>query len=104
MIIHFVNEFDEFSITKENTRHLKTLSRAVMSENHLPDEFIKLVSFLSNNASYYIEGANREVFIYRKERLLSAKEIIELHDFAKSCCEILPNSVQVISELQAYLR
>lgn len=80
MKIVFGKEVDPFLITKDNIRSL----RSQMKKGLNPENQFGLNDFLRNNASYYAESANQEILIYRKERLLSSKEIIDLHDFAEN--------------------
>ncbi|MDN5201926.1 SulP family inorganic anion transporter [Fulvivirgaceae bacterium BMA10] len=104
MILFFPEEITPFSITKENTRQLKTLIRNENQTSELPTHLNDLGSLLSNNASYYIEGVDRKVLIYRKERLLSSKEIMSMHNFAKKFCEAKLKANGSVAELQSYLK
>lgn len=87
MILNLPREITEFSITKENTRQIKELVRSAPAlENK--DIMDDLTKYLSENASYYIEGTGNSILIYRKIRLLSAKEIIALHDYVEGFCQV----------------
>ena len=57
-----------------------------------PSNSIKLNEFLVKNEVYYLESIEDDLLIYRKERLLSAKEIIEMHDFVKKLYFLIPES------------
>jgi len=82
MLLFLESSLKEVSISKENIREIKTKMKKSEQESGSSAKLSDLDHYLSNNASYYIEGKENEVFVYRKERLLSTKEIIELHDFA----------------------
>ena len=89
MILTYIDALTEFSVTKENVRQLKSQVRLPNGDvkNTEMDPFSK---FLNENASYYIEGAENQILIYRKERLLSTKEILALHDFGEGLFQVLP--------------
>lgn len=89
MVLSFDHNIIDFMITKDNTRQLKMLIRGASAGSEY-QEMEDLSQLLSNNASYYMEGVDSEILIYRKERLLSTKEILALHDFAEKFCEIMP--------------
>lgn len=90
MVITFPHNITRFSITKENTRQLKALVRHAKEKDQLPVKMNDFTSFLAENASYHLEGARNMVLIIRKERLLSVKEVIALHDFARDFCHVMP--------------
>ncbi|MFY0687251.1 MAG: SulP family inorganic anion transporter [Cyclobacteriaceae bacterium] len=88
MIIKLNHKITEFAITKENIQQLKDMIRTQDEANPFASD---LSNYLMQNASYYVEGAENEVLIYRKERLLSANEIMQLHDFAEALYVHLPS-------------
>ena len=90
IILSFKKGTAPISITKEYIRSIKLQIKKTQQESEHPIHLDELDQFLSNNQSYYIEGIDNEVLIYRKERLLSSKEIIELHDFAKGFYKVMP--------------
>lgn len=91
MLLFLDKSIPTISITKDNIREIKARVKESKKKSgdsiHLND----LEQFLFNNPSYYIEVIENEVLIYRKERLLSSKEIIELHDFGCKLCKVLPH-------------
>jgi carbonic anhydrase len=90
MILDFNKPITAFSITKENTRQLKVLLKKPEQDKELPAHLTDLSEFLSRNDSYYIEGLKSEILIMRKERLLSTKEMVSMHDYAKEFCKVMP--------------
>lgn len=91
MVLYMKKPITPLLITKESIRHTKKQMKKVIQENDVTNSFTELDNFLFDNASYYIEGKGEEVLLYRKERLLSTKEIVGLHDFAKSLYPLLIN-------------
>ncbi|MCG8308566.1 MAG: SulP family inorganic anion transporter [Cytophagales bacterium] len=87
MIIHFPNEIANFTFTKKSIRQIKSQTKY---ERFQSKRFENLNAFLIENEAYYLESINEDLLIYRRERLLSAKEIIEMHDFAKKLCTLIP--------------
>lgn len=87
MVIHFPAEIVNFSITKKSIKQLKTQTKFEQLESH---SFDKLKAFLLENELYYLESIGEILLIYRRERLLSAKEVIEMHEFAKRLCFLIP--------------
>jgi len=90
MVLTFEIPVIEFSITKDNIRQIKNIVRKSETEKPNEDNKDDLGHLLAHNASYYIEGKENQVLIYRKERLLSTKEVIKMHDFAFKFCETMP--------------
>ena len=79
--------FEDFLITKETVRNLKlALSKGKKQEKDLTE----LERVLVNHSSFEVQGADNDILIYRRERLLSNKEQIEMHDFAKDFHKVLP--------------
>ncbi len=87
MNIKFDQEIPPINISKEEIRSIKNQLR----KGQKIDDQYGLNSLFADNATYQIESVDSQVLIYKKERLLSTKEIIELHDFAKSFCQIITN-------------
>ena len=87
IILTFQDDVEQFTITKENARKIKERIRVQDQTAH---DFDKLSILLSQSASYYVEGIDDKVLIYRKERLLGIKEILELHDFAEKFYQVVP--------------
>jgi len=90
MLLFLDKSIPAISITKDNIREIKAKMKESEQQSGNQIHLSTLDQFLFNNPSYYIEAIDNEVFIYRKERLLSSKEIIELHDFARALYKILP--------------
>lgn len=91
MILRFKEDISPFTITKDNMRQLKAQFKKSDQKTVLSnDDQDNLNELLFKSASYYIEGLEKEVLIYRKERSLSTKEILEMHDFAEELCHVLP--------------
>ena len=84
MLIELKNPIDEFIYTKADTKHL--ISKAVGGPNQV---LTPIENLISENEAFYIECKGNQVFLFRKERLLSTKEIIEMHDFAEKLVVIL---------------
>ena len=91
MIVHFPEEITNFTFTKKSINRIKSNNKFEQLDSNRFDD---LNAFLLENDSYYLESIDEELFLYRKERLLSAKEIIMMHDFAKKLCIL----IQEISE------
>ena len=102
MIIFLKFNVSAFDISKEDIRKIKTFVRDP-NKPGIPSGIRQLAEFFSNNPSYYIEGLENKILIFRKQRLLSSKEIIELHNFVEQCCEIIPESTSTISQLKSYI-
>jgi hypothetical protein len=78
------------SISKQNIREIKARMKKSEQDKGHSIHLSNLDQYLFNNESYYIESRDNEVFIYRKERLLSSNEIMDLHDFAKGFYKVMP--------------
>lgn len=87
MVIHFPKDIANFTITRKSIKVIKNKTKFEQLDTN---RFDKLNAFLIKNDSYYIESIDEDLLIYRKERLLSAKEIIEMHDFAQNLCFLIP--------------
>ena len=87
MFVHFPGEIAEFTFTKKGIKELKSQTKFEQLSLNMYEE---LNIFLVENETYYLESTDEKLLIYRKERLLSAKEIIEMHDFAKRLNALIP--------------
>ena len=90
MVLNLKDDISDFCITKENIRQLKAMVKG--KENHTSDELDPMSKLLIDNASYYVEGVGNQILIYRKTRLLSTREIVDMHDFAKALFPTLPKA------------
>lgn len=86
MIIHFPGEIANFIVTKKSNKRIKDKTKFEQLDS---DRFDKLNAFLVENDSFYLESIDDEMLLYKKERLLSAKEIISMHDFANKICYLV---------------
>ncbi len=102
MVLYLPKEITPFSITKENVRQLKSMIRKSQDDD---DSSTKndLSEFLAKNASYYVEGVDNEILIYRKERLLSTKEIRALHDYTAAFTKFVSGGDVDESDFRNYL-
>lgn len=91
-IMHMNSEqkFKSLLVTKEDIQNIKDVVKRG-KKRAIPELSEPLKIFLSKHASFYIEVIENEILIYRKERLLSVKEIIYLHDFAENLLKLLPS-------------
>ena len=87
MVIHFPGEIANFKFTKKSIKQIKSQTKYEQLQSK---RFENLNAFLIENEAYYLESIDEDLLIYRKERLLSAKEIIEMHNFAKKLCFLVP--------------
>jgi len=92
MVIYLPDEIDKIVITKEDVRQIKIKVRKGHMEEILKDHSEGFISLLEQNASYHIESAMGEIFIYRKERFLSTTEIKDLHDFGEKLSLLIPQN------------
>ena len=90
MYIRFTSEDENFILTKENIRHIKSQTRKGLKDPLLVGHLDKLGEFLTGEPSYYIECVGGEILLYRKERLLSSKEVVAMHHFAERLCTLIP--------------
>jgi MFS superfamily sulfate permease-like transporter len=90
MVIYLPFETEATIVTKDNVRNIKTLVRKGQSEEVLKDHSEAFIALLEKNASYYIECAQDEILLFRKERFLSTNEIKKLHDFAEKLTPLVP--------------
>lgn len=95
MIIQFPREIAKFTFTKKSIKRIKNKTKFEQLDT---DKFDKLNKFLIQNDSFYMESIDEELLIYKKERLLAAKEIIEMHGFAQKLCFLIPEITPQNSE------
>lgn len=91
MVLSLPERLYDFSITKEDVRKLKTYFRSGNSLEDLPDVIRDFTLEIEDSASYYIECMGKEVLIYRKERLLSTQEIIDMQSHAERLWALIPS-------------
>ena len=87
MVIHFPREIANFTITKNSIKKIKTQTKFEHIEG---EKFDRLNKFVVQNEAYYLESLEEELLVYRKDRLLSAKEIVAMHDFAERLFHLIP--------------
>jgi MFS superfamily sulfate permease-like transporter len=104
MIMTFPEESSDFCITKDDIRNLKAHIKSSEKSAVLPKHLTEFGLFLDENASYCIERVGKEVMIFRKERLLSAKEIVLMHDYVKKLCDFLPDDQSSYILLEKYFK
>ena len=93
MAIHLTHDIANFIINRKNLRKLKIQAKKNTNDTDdsgILDSFEDLNALLLENEAYYLEGKESEILIYRKERLLSASEIVSMHDFAKKLYVLIP--------------
>lgn len=91
MVIDFPVDIADFVITKKHVRAIKTQTKFQKMDS---GQFKELNEFLAQNDAYYLESIDARLLIYKKERLLSPKEIFAMHDFAKDLCHYVPEELE----------
>ena len=89
MHLKCAHTFEPLVVTKENVRDIKDVVKRGKKRKNIPKLSDEMMKFLSQQASFYFETNNNEMLIYRKERLLSVKEIIYMHDYAIDLLKLL---------------
>lgn len=104
MILILERDLPAFDLKKEDIRKLKSFVRNKNAPDKLPKGFQELAGFLNENASYYIEGLGNRIIIYRKNRLLSPREIIGLYEYVRELVNYIPDTIGKINQLKSYLK
>ncbi|MFY0625508.1 MAG: SulP family inorganic anion transporter [Reichenbachiella sp.] len=102
MVISLPERLYDFLITKEDIRRLKSYFKSGNSLDDVPGIIKNLVLLIEDSASYYIESLGHEILIYRKERLLSNSEIIDMHNYAIEMLKFLPRNLEEYKRIKTY--
>ena len=102
MVLTLRERLYDFTITKEDVRKLKTYFRSGNALEELSATIRDFTIHIEDSASYYIECMGNDVLIYRKDRLLSTKEIIDMHNYVSKLWNLIPADFEEFKKVQQF--